>query len=208
MLLPAITSMSGESVLITARSAWVITLVIATPVLLARFDSTDVVAPVALFVIVVPEGALALTLTTIVNMADSATATLAFEKRTLPVPPTAGVVDAQPAGAVAETKVVLAGVASVSVTLAAASVPMLLRLIVYVRLPPATTFGAGDPALVTDKSGHWMTTVVSCAPLSSVTVGIAEPHAALLALAVKVLATMPFTGIATVSGAGIVPFGP
>jgi len=55
-----------------------------------------------------------------------------LEKTTLPVPPTAGVVVVQPEPVVtaAETKVVFAGTASVTVTLVALSGPLFLKLIV------------------------------------------------------------------------------
>src|SRR5689334_8119317 len=49
----------------------------------------------------------------------------------LPVPPTAGAVKVQPAGAVAATNVVPAGVGSVTVTVLAASGPGLLTTSVY-----------------------------------------------------------------------------
>src|SRR5438132_14171803 len=121
MLLPAKTLGVGEAVFVTARSARVMTLFIAVSLLLLLFGSAVELAAVA--VLVTPEfsAALELTLTTIVKTADSLTPTEAFEKTTLPVPPTAGLDVAQPLPVVttAVTNVVLAGTASVTVTFAA-----------------------------------------------------------------------------------------
>src|SRR5215470_14934172 len=127
MLPPAATG-SGESLFVTARSACVITPVVAVAVLLAVFGSFVALAAVAVLVMVAPLATLLLSLTTMVKVAVSALATVALEKTTLPVPPTGGVVAVQPAGAVAETKVVLAGTASVTVALLAEPGPLLVRL--------------------------------------------------------------------------------
>src|SRR5437870_5828373 len=118
MLLPANTFGVGDPLLVTARSASAITLVIAVPVLLPGVGSLVVLAAVALLVIVELCAALGLTFTTIVNTAVSPAATVALEKTTLPVPPTDGALVLQPVPVVteADTKVVLAGVASVTVT--------------------------------------------------------------------------------------------
>src|SRR5437016_4786002 len=102
MLLPALTG-SGESLLVTARSALVCTVVVAAPVLLPGVGSVVALAAVALLLIVLPLTALALTLTTIVNTAVSPAATVAFEKTIGPA-----VFTAQPVPVVttADTKVV------------------------------------------------------------------------------------------------------
>src|SRR6266850_1129537 len=113
---------SGVSVLdVICRSAFTCTVVVVLAELFALTVSSDVVAAVAVLVIIVPEVTLVLTLTTIVNTAVSAVATSAFEKTMLPVPPAGTTsVRAQPGlTVVAETKVVLAGTASVTVTLLA-----------------------------------------------------------------------------------------
>src|SRR3989442_571117 len=114
MLLPAITG-SGESDLVTDRSAWAWTVVVAVAELLPEFGSVVVLAATALLVIVVPTEVFELTLTTTVNTALSPAATVALENTTLPVPPTAGALVDQPLPVVtvADTKVVLVGVASV-----------------------------------------------------------------------------------------------
>src|ERR1041385_7320526 len=117
MLLPANTG-SGESVLVTARSACAVIVVVAVPVLFPGVGSVVVDAAVALFVMTVPVAVLASTSTTMVNTAVSPDATVAFEKTTFPVPPTAGADVDQPVPVVtvADTKVVFVGTASVTVT--------------------------------------------------------------------------------------------
>src|SRR6266850_3543167 len=121
MLLPAVTG-SGVSVLeVICRSALAWVVVVALAELFALLVSIDVVAAVAVFVMIEPEGTLALTLTTIVNTAVSETATVPFEKTMLPVPPAkTPSVRAHPGDTVvAETRVVPVGTASVTVTLLA-----------------------------------------------------------------------------------------
>src|SRR6185369_17838427 len=67
-LLPAVTG-SGESDLVTARSALVCTVVVAVALLLPGVPSDEVEVTVVVLVIVVPLATLALTLTTIVKTA-------------------------------------------------------------------------------------------------------------------------------------------
>src|SRR5882724_2526495 len=76
-------------------------------------------------------------LTTIVNCAVSALVADAFAKAMVPLPPmgTASVRD-QPAGKLADTRVVPAGMGSDTVTLKPVSGPLLMKLMVYVRLLP------------------------------------------------------------------------
>src|SRR3954464_13743782 len=96
--------------------------VVAVAVLLPEVGSVVVVAAVAVLVIVVPVGVAASTLTTMVKTAVSPFGTDGFEKTTLPVPPTAGglgIVQPLPVVTTADTNVVLAGTASVTVTLCA-----------------------------------------------------------------------------------------
>src|SRR5262249_29491366 len=132
MLLPAITFGVGEAVLVTARSAWVWTVVVAVAELFPGVGSVVVLAAVAVLVMVEPFVALALTLTTTVKTAVSAFGTEAFEKTTLPVPPTAGALVLQPVPVVtvADTNVVFAGTASVTVTVCAVPGPLFTKLIV------------------------------------------------------------------------------
>src|SRR6185503_8459536 len=131
-MLPPANTGSGESLLVTARSAAALTVVVVVPVLLPGVGSVVVLAAVALFVIVVPLAVLEFTFTTIENTAVSPATTVAFENTTLPVPPTAGAVMLQPVPVVtiADTNVVLAGTASVTVTPCASLGPLLTKLIV------------------------------------------------------------------------------
>src|SRR5262249_25243858 len=131
MLLPASTG-SGESDLVTARSAIALTVVVAVPVLLAGVGSVVALPAVALLDSVAPFGVAELTCTTIVNTAVSPAATVALENTTLPVPPTAGALRLHPTPVVttADTNEVLAGTASVTVTDCASLGPLLTKLIV------------------------------------------------------------------------------
>src|ERR1041384_4034492 len=117
MLAPATTG-SGESVLVTDRSALTLTVVVAVPVLLPGVGSAVVLAAVAEFEIVAPLATFEFTFTTIVKTAVSPLATVALEKTTFPVPPTAGdeVLHPVPVVTVADTNVAFAGTASVTVT--------------------------------------------------------------------------------------------
>src|SRR5437764_792008 len=126
MLLPALTG-SGESDLVTARSACVCTVVIAVPVLLPGVESVVALEAVAELLIVVPFAVDAGTLTTIVKTALSPATTAAFEKTIGPE-----VFTAQPVPVVttADTKLVPEGTASLTVTVLASLGPALLKLIV------------------------------------------------------------------------------
>src|SRR5512132_4106766 len=105
------------------------TLVIVASVLSLGFGSAVVDAAVAVLAMPVFSPALELTLTTMVKTAVSLTATEPFEKTTLPVPPTAGVLVLQPLPVVtvADTNVVLAGTASLTVTVCASDGPLLTK---------------------------------------------------------------------------------
>src|SRR5256712_251574 len=122
----------GEALLVTARSACAMTVVVAVPVLLPELGSGVVLAAVAELVMIVLLGVLPFTFTTIVNTAVSPPTTVALEKTTFPVPPGAGALVDQPLPVVtvADTNVVLAGTASVTVTVCASLGPALVKLIV------------------------------------------------------------------------------
>src|SRR6185436_6505495 len=111
-MLPPAKVGSGESVLVTARSADALTVVVEVPVLLPGVGSVVVLAATALLVIVEPLAALEFTLTTIVNVAVSPGAVVALVKLIVPVPP-AGTesIRVHPAGVVTDTNVVPAGTA-------------------------------------------------------------------------------------------------
>ena len=101
---------------------------VVVPVLLPLFGSMIELTAVAELVITVPPGLPRLTCTTIVNTAVSPLGELAFEKITLPVPPTGGELMLQPVPVVtaADTNVVFAGTASVTVVLRPGPGPALL----------------------------------------------------------------------------------
>ncbi len=103
------------------------TVVVAVEELFVPFGSDVVLATDATLVIVEPL-APELTCTTNVKVGDAAAAKLALVLVTVPVPPTGGVVDVHPAGAVNETKVVLAGTVSVTATFCASLGPPLVNI--------------------------------------------------------------------------------
>src|SRR5204863_6422437 len=106
--------------------------VVAVPMFFAGVGSVVVLAAVAELLIIAPLAEFELTFTTILNTAVSPAATVAFEKTTLPVPPTAGALTLQPLPVVttADTNVVFVGTASVTVTVCASLGPLLVKLIV------------------------------------------------------------------------------
>lgn len=118
------------AVLDTPTSAATATVVVAVAVLLAAFGSVVADVTAAEFVIVVLLDTEASTCTTNVKVAEAPLANEPVVAVTFPVPPTGGVVVVQPAGALSEKNVVLAGTASVSDTLAALAGPALAAVIV------------------------------------------------------------------------------
>ena len=123
---------SGESLFVTARSACAITVVVAVALLLPGVGSVVAVVAVAVLLSIVLCGVLALTLTMMLKTAVSEAVTVAFVNCTVPVPPTAGadVLQPLPVVTLADTNVVLAGTASVTVTVCASLGPLLTKLIV------------------------------------------------------------------------------
>lgn len=118
------------AILDTPTSAAVVTVVVAVAVLLAAFGSAVADATAAEFATAVPLAALGLTRTTKVKVAEAPFAKEPVVAVTFPVPPTGGVVVVQPAGALIETNVVLAGTASVSDASAALAGPAFVAVIV------------------------------------------------------------------------------
>ncbi len=141
--------------LVTARSAEVLTVAELFALLLPGFESLVDELPDAVFVIVDPLMAFALTLKTSVKVGEAPFASVAIEQLTVPVPPTAGVVHNQPAGDVSETNVVPPGSVSLSVTLSASLGPPFVTLTLYVVLLPATT--VAGPLFVTARSAEVVT---------------------------------------------------
>src|SRR5438552_1169217 len=108
MLLPVVTEL-GEPVLVTLRSADVVTGVITV----AECGLVESVGleTVAVSVIFVPAAVLERTWTTTVNVAEAPAAMVAVVPLMVPVPPTAGLVNVKvtPLFWASDTKVVLAG---------------------------------------------------------------------------------------------------
>ena len=122
-----VTTGSGVSTFeITSRSACAMTFVMAVAELLVAFGSKSEVVTVAVLFRFVPFGVAGSTLTTIVKVAVSPLATEALVHRTAP----AIRLQLQPETDGNVTNVVLAGSGSLTTTLAAASGPSLVRLIV------------------------------------------------------------------------------
>src|SRR3989441_1259521 len=105
------------------------TVAVAVAELLAGLGS-EVDAELTVAVLEIVPLAMELTWTTMVNVAVAPLASDAAVQLTVPVEPTAGVVQVQPAGCVSDRKVVCAGNGSLMVTLAAAFGPALVTVIV------------------------------------------------------------------------------
>src|SRR6266446_4753364 len=125
MLLPGIT-VAGVPTVVRARSAWMP--VATTSVAVAELGPKAwfVELTVAVSVITVPFAVPTFTFTTIEKLAAVLPSMFNVVQTTLPVPPTAGVRQVQPAGADIETKVAFAGTASINVALSAALGPLLV----------------------------------------------------------------------------------
>src|SRR2546429_497776 len=117
MFWPASTGLGLPVLLVMIRSACVPTVAMALDELLPGVGSMVAEAAVAVLLITVPLAVLISTLTMIVKDAASPLAAVALAKTMVPVPPgtTASLRD-QPAGKAADTKVVLAGSMSLTVT--------------------------------------------------------------------------------------------
>jgi hypothetical protein len=141
---------SGVSTFVTERSADAATVVVAVPLSFPGFPSAVAEVAVAVFVRTVPSVTDGATATVNVNT-EFPTANDGFEHDTVPAAPTAGVVHDQPAPAGKETNVVPAGSVSLHDAEDAASGPLFVTVIVYVKLFPAFT-GSGVSTLVTARS--------------------------------------------------------
>ena len=119
MFPPAVAG-SGESVFATERSAPVETVVLAVAELFPDTGSSAEVTA-AVFAITDPPAVAAFTFTTSVKAALALAGKVAIEQLTEPVPPTAGVVQLQPAGELRDTNVVLAGSVSERATVVASA---------------------------------------------------------------------------------------
>ena len=108
------------------RSAEVFTVVVAVALLLAGVGSVVEELTVAVLEMTVPLAVVESTFTTMVKLALSPLPIVAFVHVTVPLAPTAGVVQVQPAAALSETKVVCSGSGSVTLTELACEGPPLL----------------------------------------------------------------------------------
>jgi hypothetical protein len=128
MFAPAATGL-GVPTLVTAKSQFAVTGVVMDVLLLAEVGSLVVeeTEEAAVMEATATEGA---RFTITIMSAELPDGRLAAEQVTLPVPPTAGVVQVQPAGAETDAKVVFAGVASRKVGAVAAAGPLLVMVCV------------------------------------------------------------------------------
>jgi len=127
-MLPPGATPFGDAALVTIRSAHAAapTTVEAEAVLLAEFGSLTDELTFAVSVITVPFAVPVFTLTTSEKVAAVLPGIFRSVQTTLPVLPTAGVVQLQPAGVAIETNVALLGTASTSEALSAALGPLLV----------------------------------------------------------------------------------
>lgn len=121
--------MAEPSVLVIARSAEALTVVVAVALLLAELPSAVADVIVAVLERTVPFDTDGETATVSVKIALPA-ANEALEQVTVPPAPIAGVVQDQPPAADNETKVVPVGSVSLQLALAAVSGPLLVAVIV------------------------------------------------------------------------------
>jgi hypothetical protein len=129
VMLPPAATPFGEAALVTVSSAPADapTIVEAEAVLLPEFGSLTEELAEAVSVITVPFAVPVFTFVISEKVAAVPPAILRSVQTTLPVLPTGGVVQVQPAGAAMETNVVLVGTASTRVVLSAALGPLLVR---------------------------------------------------------------------------------
>jgi hypothetical protein len=136
MLVPAATGL-GVPLFVTDRSQLTLTPVVTVVLLFALFGS-EVLAETVDVAVIVPMATLEATFTTTTMSAEDPELKLEPSVQlTVPVPPTAGVVQVQPAGASTDWKVVLVGVASLKAAPVAAAGPLFVTVCVYVMLFPA-----------------------------------------------------------------------
>src|SRR5712691_516680 len=129
MLLPAVTGL-GVPVMVMPRTADVTTGVVT--VAECGLVASVGLDTVAVFVMFEPPAALGLTWTTTVNVAEPPAARVAVVPLIVPVPPAGGLLNVKvgPLVWLSETKVVLAGMASVSWTFCASDGPLSVSVMV------------------------------------------------------------------------------
>src|SRR5580704_18966133 len=151
MVPPGATAVT-EALCVMERSApWIWTEAVA--VLLARFGSVPVSLTLTEFVIVEPTMVSGLTDTITVKTTEPVAKFPFAVQMIAPVAPTAGVVpQVHPAGGVADTKSVPAGVFCVSVAPPAEAAPAFVTVSVYGMFAPVAT-GLGAAVSATERSG-------------------------------------------------------
>src|SRR5512132_2316713 len=128
-MFPCATAGSGESDFRTSRLAPELTVVVAVAELFpAAGSSVDVT--LAVLLTIVPLGVAAFTFTTSAKDPLPLAGRVAMVQLTVPVPPTAGVVQVHPAGDVRDTNVVVAGRVSDRATVVAAAAVRFVTAIV------------------------------------------------------------------------------
>ena len=151
------------------------TVVLAVALLLPGFGSADGDVTVAVLLITVPAAVAGATVTTRVKTELPTGRVPMVEQLIVPLEPTAGLVQVQPAGVTSEAKVVPAGRVSVIAAEAATVGPALDTVMLYVTVLPAPT-GSGLSVIVTDRSALAVTVVVAVALLLPRFVsGVGEP---------------------------------
>lgn len=130
MFAPASTGL-GLWDMVTAMSAWLAcaTVTLAVALLFDGLGSVTDEEPMSVSVMTVPVAVPAFTFVTSVNEAvePEPAARVAMLQLTVPVAPTAGVVQVQVPGLARETKVVFVGIASVKVTVVAVAGPLFVN---------------------------------------------------------------------------------
>lgn len=121
MIVPPAATGLGAPLLLTAKSQ-----AVATGVLVVVVLVSELVAETEEVAVIVVAGTVEATFTTTMIVAEVFDAILGSVQVTFPVPPTAGVVQVQPAGAETDAKVVLVGTASRKLTADAADGPLLV----------------------------------------------------------------------------------
>src|SRR5437660_10346602 len=131
MFVPAVTVAGPD--LVTARSVTALTVVVMVELLLAGLGSVVLLLTLAVLTMLEPSGALEFTCTTMVKDAEPAGGKAVGSRAAMfPVLPAAGAVtrNAGPLVCASETKVVLAGTASVNSTPWASLGPLFVKVIV------------------------------------------------------------------------------
>ena len=113
--------------MVTARSQ-TFTTGVATVVLLLGALGSLLVVVTEEFAVIVPAATVDGTFTTTMMSADVPAAIVGLVQFTVPVPPTAGAVQVQPAGANTDSKVVFGGVASVKLSPVADAGPLFVTV--------------------------------------------------------------------------------